>query len=219
MKNIDKQMVLALLAALEQEDDLRATELLDALTQIRETQIYQQLLTLTQNLHDTLNDLDVDAPILLHAKHDLPDIAERLHYVIQETQQASSKTLQAAENLSELLEELTLADSVSLDAARQLKQQMNQELTEIMLAQSFQDLTSQVLNRVIMIVTALEESLKGLISRSRHDFDKIPQRQLSDAEIRTQEAKGMGPNVTAEGKQGALASQDEVDDLLNDLGI
>ncbi|WP_178861141.1 protein phosphatase CheZ [Thiomicrorhabdus cannonii] len=219
MKQIDKQIVLTLLDAVEQEDQGRVADLLDELTRIRETQIYQQLEALTKNLHETLDDLEVDAPILLHAKHDLPDIAERLQYVIHETQAASGKTLQAAENLSELLEELTLADDVSLEAAKQLKQQMNSELTNIMLAQSFQDLTGQVLNRVILIVTALEESLKNLIERSKHDFEKIPERRYSEEEQKAQESKGMGPNVTRDSKQGALDSQEDIDDLLSDLGI
>lgn len=100
-----------------------------------------------------------------------------------------------------------------------LIEQCNSELTNIMLAQSYQDLTGQVLNRVILIVTALEESLKELIQRSKHEFHAIPDKKEDETQRKQQEAHGVGPNVTTKSKQDAVESQDDVDDLLDGLGI
>lgn len=217
--HLDK--VRALLQAMETGDERYAVEILDDITQIRHSELHQQLSELTKNLHQTLDDLDVDTPVLLHAKHDLPDITERLQYVLNETQQASDKTLGASENTLGLLEQIgtMLEGAVEVSKIQPVLDQACQELTNIMLAQSFQDLTGQVLNRVILIVTELEESLRALIERSRHDYDAIPQKTQSEAEKNAEHEKGIGPNVTAKSKQDAVESQEDVDDLLSDLGI
>ncbi|WP_373020373.1 protein phosphatase CheZ [Thiomicrorhabdus sp.] len=218
---IDKSKVEALLHAIEAGQSEEAAKLVDDLTQIREGELYQQVQLLTQNLHQTLDDLEEDAPILLHTKHDLPDITERLKYVMNETDNASNKTLSSAENALGLVEQLasSLEGGALQGFDKQLVEQINHELTNIMLAQSFQDLTGQVLNRVILIVTTLEESLKELISRSRHNFEAIPERAETLESKKEQEEKGMGPNVTQKSKQDTVESQDDVDDLLSDLGI
>ncbi|MDG6777654.1 protein phosphatase CheZ [Thiomicrorhabdus sp. zzn3] len=217
--HVDK--VRALLQAMEAGDERCTVEILDDITQIRKSELHQQLSELTKNLHQTLDDLDVDTPVLLHAKHDLPDITERLQYVLNETQKASDKTLGSSENTLGLLEEVgtMLEGSDEVSKIQPLLDQASQELTNIMLAQSFQDLTGQVLNRVILIVTELEESLKALIERSRHDYDAIPQKTQSEAEQSAEHEKGVGPNVTAKSKLDAVESQADVDDLLSDLGI
>ncbi len=220
---IDKQLVKELLAALENGESDQATELVDQLTQLRESELYQQLTQLSYNLNHTLDDLDMDAPVLLHTKHDLPDVTERLQYVIDETQKASEQTLSSAEGalaqLGQLGQLIENGDTQILTEAKPLIDQACSELTNIMLAQSFQDLTGQVLNRVIYIMTDVEESLKSLIERSRFDYDSIPERELTQEQRQQEESKGLGPNVTQKSKQDTLESQADVDDLLNDLGI
>ncbi|MGM0541976.1 MAG: protein phosphatase CheZ, partial [Pseudomonadota bacterium] len=156
--------------------------------------------------------------------HDIPDAAERLEYVINMTAEASNKTLESAENASSLMNSLqgtalkSMTDS-DAEILQNLIHQINSELTEIMLAQSFQDLTGQVLNRVILIITSLEQSLIHLIDQSAHDYAAIPDRELSDDVQRSEEMRGVGPNVTAKSKSGSTQSQVEVDDLLSDLGF
>lgn len=220
---IDKQLVKDLLEALENGETDQATELVDQLTQLRESELYQQLTQLSYNLNHTLDDLDMDAPVLLHTKHDLPDVTERLQYVIDETQKASEQTLSSAEGalaqLGQLGQLIENGDTQILTEAKPLIDQACSELTNIMLAQSFQDLTGQVLNRVIYIMTDVEESLKSLIERSRFDYDSIPERELTQEQRQQEESKGLGPNVTQKSKQDTLESQADVDDLLNDLGI
>ncbi|WP_269471152.1 protein phosphatase CheZ [Thiomicrorhabdus aquaedulcis] len=96
---------------------------------------------------------------------------------------------------------------------------MQNELTTIMLAQSFQDLTGQVLNRVILIISSLEQSLVDLISRSGHDYNAIPARVETLEQQQKNQAQGIGPNVTQASKTDSAGSQDDVDDLLSQLGI
>ncbi|WP_019556697.1 protein phosphatase CheZ [Thiomicrorhabdus arctica] len=220
---IDQNLVKALLKALESGEPSQAGALLDELTQVRESELYQRVSELTQNLHQTLDGLN-DSTLLLQTKHDIPDAAERLEYVINMTAEASNKTLESAENALSLmssLQEITCNSIAGSDTEILLKtiNKVNSELTEIMLAQSFQDLTGQVLNRVIMIITSLEQSLIHLIDQSTHDYASIPDREESAEDKTSDEMKGVGPNVTAKSKNGSTQSQAEVDDLLSDLGF
>ena len=218
---IDKALVQALLDAIENNQTDKAAILVDELTQLRESELVNQITELSQNLHHTLNALESDTPILMHAKHDLPDVTERLQYVIDETQKASETTLSSTECVLNLLEQvkLLLAQNQSPEQSINLIEQACSEVINIMMAQSFQDLTGQVLNRVIYIMTDLEGSLKGLIERSKYDFQAIPERQQTDSEREAAEAKGVGPNVTRKGKEDIVASQEDIDDLLGDLGL
>jgi chemotaxis protein CheZ len=220
---IDKNLVKALLGALESDDQYQAVALLDELTKTRESELYQQVSALTQNLHQTLDGLN-DNSLLLQTKHDIPDAAERLEYVVRTTEEASNKTLGFAEQAMVLIENLEgkvvqHPAGSEREALLSIVALINSELTNIMLAQSFQDLTGQVLNRVILIISSLEQSLIGLIDQSSHDYASIPDRLENDATHKSAEMKGIGPNITHKSKQDSAESQIDVDDLLADLGI
>jgi len=219
--HIDKALVQALLDSLNNQQSDRAAALMDELTQLRESELIQQLTELSQNLDQTLNALESDTPILMHTKHDLPEVTERLQYVIDETQKASENTLASTELVLNLLNQAKDSSSTfpSDSNAISLIEQACSELTNIMISQSYQDLTGQVLNRVILIMTDLELSLKSLIERSKYDYQAIPERHQSDTQKQMDEARGVGPNVTSKSKQDVVGSQEDIDDLLNDLGI
>jgi chemotaxis protein CheZ len=220
---IDIEVVQALLTALQDGNQEQAATQLDKLTQLRESELHQRLSGLTNNLHDTLDEL-VDNQLLLQTKHDIPDITERLEYVLSSTEEACAKTLVSTEKAMELSESIGEWVQNNLNDVQQTKihdllSTLNTELTNILLAQSFQDLTGQVLNRVALIISSLEQSLIQLISESRHDYDAIPDREEAENVQKNAEMKGIGPNVTQKSKQDSVNSQSDVDDLLGELGI
>lgn len=218
MKNIPIDVVEELLTALKAQDQQSAQMLMHELTQLSQTSMAHQVEEIAMNLHKTLDSFGEDAELLMVTKHDLPDVSERLSYVMQTTEDASNKTLNAVENAQAILD--NLAAKFGGDAeAQQLLNQIQSEMTEIMMSQSFQDLTGQVLKRVMMLVGSLEQSLLDLIEKSDFDFAQIPMRQQTDKQKKAAEMQGIGPNVTKNGKQDSAASQDDVDDLLGDLGI
>lgn len=220
---IDIDKAKALVAALESGDNSLATELLDDLTQQRESELYQQLNQLSEDLHQTLDELD-DQSLLMQTKHDMPDAAERLEYVLRTTEEASNNTLDKAEQALQNVEKIenNLNEMGILEVDEELVQSIDaakQGLTEVMLAQSFQDLTGQVLNRVILIISSVEQSLISLIENSKFNYHDIPDRKQTSDDQLAAEMKGMGPNVTKESKKDTVASQSDVDSLLDDLGI
>ncbi len=206
---VDIKTVQALLVALQDDNQEQATVLLDEITQLRESELHQL----------------IDNRFLLQTKHDIPEVTERLEYVLSSTEEACDKTLVStekamvlSESISELIQDALLSDTQQAQI-QCLLSELNTELTNILLSQSFQDLTGQVLNRVVLTISSLEQSLIQLISESGHDYAAIPDREEDNTIQKSAEMKGIGPNVTQKSKQDSVGSQDDVDDLLGELGI
>lgn len=208
----------ALVLALEAGDDATVANLVDEISALRESELYLQLNKLTENLHQTLDELD-DHSLLMQTKHDIPDATERLEYVIETTEQASRETLDRVEQVLQNLDKLENAVGELSEDAQVAMAAAKEKLTDIMLAQSFQDLTGQVLNRVIFVISSLEQSLIQLIENSAYDYHAIPERALTDEETHAENMQGVGPNVTKKSKTDSVASQDDVDSLLDELGL
>ena len=117
---------------------------------------------------------------------------------------------------------MLLKENISSDDLDNIKLEItkiSENLTNIMLAQSFQDLTGQVLNRVILVISSLEQSLIQLIEHSGHEYDLIPDRVQSEEDKKAKEMIGVGPNVTQKSKKDSVETQEDIDDLLSGLGI
>ncbi len=102
--------------------------------------------------------------------------------------------------------------------------EINANLSEVMMAQEFQDLTGQILRRVISMVQEVEDNLVDLIRVSggsssdttESGSDEIIQANASMEDLE----QGMGPAVPGTADTvGSVSGQDEVDDLLSSLGF
>ncbi len=170
--------------------------------------------TLLSESSDSL--ITEDSITIKHVKQDLPNALENLAYILEETKNASDKTLSSSETILELVElsESKVTDTLVLESLQNVKS----EAINIMMAQSFQDLTGQVLNKVSLLVKELEVSLGELTERSGIDINAI-QIVKSDKEKREEEMKGVGPSVNKLSQSDSVSSQENIDDLLGDLGI
>lgn len=216
MENISVAQVESLLKSIQDKNYQEAASIIDELVKVKNESLVNEVKELSAGLHESLENFGNDTIILKHTKHDLPDASERLKYVIEATEEASNKTLETAESVLEKLEELSskITDESILDSLSSIQTQM----TDIMVAQSFQDLTGQVLNRIVDLVTSLEKNLNELIVKAGVDLNSVAL-ELSDEQRHADEMKGIGPNVTKSSKKDAVSSQDDVDDLLGDLGL
>lgn len=229
-----------LVTALEKGDEAQADEILDQIAGLRETQLFKEVGRLTRQLHDTMVSFSVDSKIATMAEHDIPDAKERLHYVIAMTEQAADQTLTVVENLLPISQELNdQADclatkwgrfldrempfdefkAMSTEIAQHFRQsrgaleQVQSGLNEILMAQGFQDITGQIIRRVIDLVQELESSMVKLISISSR------KKMVGDTAASHPELPGpVVPGV--DDKAGDVAtSQVDVDDLLSSLGF
>ncbi|MCY7316761.1 MAG: protein phosphatase CheZ [Rubrivivax sp.] len=190
--------------------------------------VYQQIGTITRQLHDTMYQLGV-MPGLQLATEGLPDARSRLSYIASKTAEAANKVLNSVDQaklehtaIAEATREMVraiLADPVRavasgavLNFAHDVESRTTRidgHLTDIMMAQDFHDLTGQVVAKVVKLASDLEDSLVKLLVQAVPD-DK---REKVDASVL------QGPAVNAEGRADVVANQGEVDDLLASLGF
>lgn len=228
---------------LESGNEAGAKKLVDELTKIREAELFRELGKLTRELHDTLDNFRIDPRVADLAEKDIPDAQERLNYVMTMTEQAANKTLTAVEDalpVSEQLQqrsgelgarwlqfrnrelnadefrELSRSLDVFFPQVEESTQILQSNLSDVLLAQDFQDLTGQIIRKVIELVRSVEESLVDLIRIAG-----------KGARTKVEGKAGVGDSTKAEGPQvpgvddhrDVVRSQDQVDDLLSSLGF
>lgn len=191
-------------------------------------EVFQQLGTITRTLHDTMQRLGV-MPKLQVATDGLPDARSRLSYIATKTAAAAEKVLNSVDQakaehagISAATKELAaalVADPVRAVASGAVMNfvkdvegrtaNIDNHLTDIMLAQDFHDLTGQVVAKVVTLANDLEDSLVKLL------VQVVPpeQREKVDPNIL------QGPVVNHEGRTDVVSNQGEVDDLLASLGF
>jgi|SRR5690554_3810068 len=228
----------ALVNAIEQDDDARIKTELMVLTNARESDLFQQIGKLTRELHEALNDFKIDARLIDLTHKDMPDTRDRLNYVIQTTEEAAHKTLgyidktlplanELKQTAAKFIEswqrfrnremsaaefrELSREIEVYLPGVNTRADEIHSNLSEMTLAQGFQDLTGQVLRQVIGLVEEVETNLVKLVKIAGQP--QQPETQTTDP------LKAEGPQINAKNKPNVVNGQDEVDDLLSSLGF
>ena len=198
-------------------------------------EIFQQLGTLTRQLHDTMNMLGV-LPGLKHNVDDLPDARSRLNYIATKTAEAAEKVLNLVDTAkadqehiateTRKLASLITADPVKAVASgavfnfvqdvEKVTHRVDGHLTDIMMAQDFHDLTGQVVAKVVRLASDLETQLVKLLVQA------APPEQAHKVEAALtahHEPKLEGPVINPEGRTDVVANQQDVDDLLASLGF
>ncbi|HEV7269855.1 protein phosphatase CheZ [Pseudoxanthomonas sp.] len=184
------------LDALEQGDEAGWRRELDAIAAWRTQPMMQGLGRLARELAQTLGELPpTDAG-------ELDDACSRLDHVVEMTEQASHKTLDLAEQCRGYATQLK-ATELSADQAA-LVDQIGKGLSEMALAQSYQDLTGQIIRRVAGIVRRVHEGFGAL---------GLPPPEKN----RDRGSELAGPAVA--GLDRNAFSQGDADDLLSGLGL
>ncbi len=238
-----------LVQSIEADNFDEANRLLDQMVRAREYDLFQELGKLTRNLHEALNSFRLDARLNRLAEYEIPDAKERLNHVVTLTEQAANRTLNALDEIDPIcrhLEERTgeldtawqrfRRRQMAVDEFREMAQafdtfmadlrvdigKVRGHLSEVMMAQDFQDLTGQIIRRVIALVQELEVNLVDLVriggERLKGAGTLPTEEKASEAVAATQ--SGFGPNVpTVDDQSKVVTSQDDVDDLLSSLGF
>lgn len=240
----------ALVSELESGNAGAAEQLIDELGRMREQNLFRELGKMTRQLHDALNSFAVDSRIVSMAECDIPDAKARLNHVITMTEDSANRTLAAVEDTLPIAAQLeeqanTLHEKWSrfrnkdmnvgefrdmsveidefLDVTRGRAGAIHSNLSEVMMAQGFQDLTGQIIRRVISLVQEVEDNMVELIRLSGASQSGVKTQSRNPvAETAHEEAvmRGFGPQVPGiEDNGGSVSGQDEVDDLLSSLGF
>ncbi|MES9942841.1 MAG: protein phosphatase CheZ [Candidatus Thiodiazotropha sp. 6PLUC2] len=229
----------ALVSSLESGDEEESERLIAALTTpTNNDQLFLEVGRLTRELHDAINGFLLDARINDMTSFEIPDAKERLSYVITMTEQSADRTLTAVEKSmplvegiesqsAELLEQwerlrsrmlnkddfkdLSLSLSEYLAKSKEDAASLHKNLSDVLMAQDFQDLTGQIIRKVITLVHDVEEKLVMLVRITGDKFDEGSEKK-SNEEL-------AGPAIPGLDQGDQVTSQDDVDDLLSSLGF
>ena len=184
---------------------------------------------------------------------DIKDATERLDYVIAATQRAAERTMDLVDDgIPIALKFREEAELIQKDWSRLAKHEvdgkefrklykkvesflelsvssasrLNDDFNEILLAQDYQDLTGQVIQKVTKLVHKVEHSLVSLvkmageveeISGVGNSVEDISRSRVVVAADEDIEAEG--PIINAKERNDVCNGQDDVDDLLSSLGF
>lgn len=233
------QLARQLVVSLEHGDVEQADVIINQLCQSHENVMFQDLGKLTRELHDAMNEVGNGARLNDIMHNEMPDARHNLDHVIELTEDAANKTLTAAEQCSTVITNLNkrVADLQGLLQGNMNNQSINtrdnkssllnneldeflaalsvdmkaihKEVNSIMLAQGFQDLSGQIIQRVSKMVRDVETSLVGILKINS---------QFNTTDVKKCNA-GYGPAVPGISTGEVMQNQDDVDDLLSTLGF
>ncbi|MCL2161967.1 MAG: protein phosphatase CheZ [Betaproteobacteria bacterium] len=197
--------------------------------------MFHRIGKMTRRLHDMLIELGLDNK-LQEVANAIPDTRQRLGYVVQMTEQAASRVLNATDVAKPLIARIQtesgalgarwdrlFGNQLSVEEFKALAEDtraflgstaesggtIDAQLLEIVMAQDFQDLTGQVIKKVLEMAQELESQLLGILIESAPE------------DVRTEKAGCLlnGPVIDGEGRDDVVTSQGQVDDLLASLGF
>lgn len=229
----------ALVQEIEAGNETQVSNLLEEIGKLRESTLFQELGRMTRELHESLNSFRFDSRLTELAEHEIPDAKERLNYVIDMTNQAAHRTMNMVEEtipLSEQLEKLgneltqkwqrLMRREMDAKGFKKLSQevgeflplveehatQIHANLSEMMIAQDYQDITGQIIRRVITLVQDMENNLVNMIRISGAKIQATPAAPKSKTKLE-------GPQINPKGREDVVDGQDNVDALLSSLGF
>ena len=203
--------------------------------QVEPAVVFTRLGQLTRQVHDTLRELGLETT-LQEAAEAIPDVRQRLAYIAQMTEQSASRVLNATDVAAPIQSALAsganalvarwdrlYAGELSPGEFRDLSgdtrrfiaevaagsRSTSKQLHEIMMAQDFQDLTGQVIKRVLELAQMLESQLVQVLI------------EATPPQVRAECKASLLNGPVIDGVAGAdvLHNQSEVDDLLESLGF
>ena len=233
----------ALVREMQAGNEARVQDLLNTIGRVREEGLYYEVGKMTRQLHDALNSFTQDSRLGELTEDEIPDARSRLRHVITLTQESADRSLSAVEKtlpkcdqLSERIARLGSSwqnfkrREMSVDQFRELSRELESFFTdaeqdtvdirgglnEIMMAQDFQDLTGQIITRVIELVEEVEGNLVELV---RITGSKASGADDDSGKQKERDIVAAGPVVPGVGKSDVVSGQDDVDDLLSSLGF
>ena len=201
---------------------------------ISHTDVHRMLGALTRQLHDSLSGLGLGDKMKDWAG-ELPDAKSRLTYIARLTGEAAEKVLNQVDKAksqhdfiaaeTKRIGKLIVADPVAavakghvmnfINDVDQASKKIDENLTAIMMAQDFHDLTGQVIKKVVTLAANIEDELLRLLLQTAP-----PESSVKAAAPAAEYVPALdGPVVDAKNSTDVVTDQSQVDDLLASLGF
>ena len=200
---------------------------------------------MTRALHESMRELGLDREVE-KAAETIPDARDRLNYIATMTEQAAETALSSIEVARPLQDDIERRASalderwqnwfeapVELAEARELvrdtrsylqwvpaqTQATRAQLHDIMMAQDFQDLTGQVIKKLVVMIRQMEQQLIQAL------LEYLPEERVRGTEGERKKKSAddnslvNGPQIGTGDETEIVTNQAQVDDLLDSLGF
>jgi len=192
--------------ALSGNDYEKADSAIQNIIKKGQNDLFAEVGKITRKLHDSLKSFKeaIDPRVQEIAMVEMPSAIDRLQFVIDKTEEAANKTLGIVEKYIMHMDDISAhirnlqGPEESVQYLKKFKNGLEDDLTEILTTQSFQDITGQILKKVINLVGIIEEELVHLIANFGLKMDQ---------------------GVKVEAIVQEKVSQHDVDDLLKEFGF
>jgi chemotaxis protein CheZ len=201
--------------------------------------LFLDLRKLTGDLQSALQRFRVDSRLVDLAEKDVPNARLRLDHVLRLTDEAAHRTLDLVEQSGPLAERTARGASdlieiwklfrerriavedfqrmvsdmdAFLHAASTDMNKVRGNLSEVLVAQEYQDLSGQIIRGVMKLVCELEIALADLVRLAQTGARGA--RRVSD-----ETRRGFGPPIPGIDNGRAVSGQQDVDALLSGLGV
>lgn len=200
--------------------------------------VHRMIGALTRQLHDSLSGLGLTEKVNAWAD-EIPDAKSRLSYIARLTGEAAEKVLNRVDlakaqddhiaTETRRIGALIVKDPVAAvakghvmnflsDVERSTKE-IDEHLTEIMMAQDFHDLTGQVIAKVVSLAAGIEEELVRMLVATAPAHAPADATSVPASAAKPHGPSLSGPVVNPDGNPDVVKGQSEVDDLLASLGF
>jgi chemotaxis protein CheZ len=198
--------IMGFMTAVSEHNDEKADIAIQKLARLGQGDLFQEVGKITRKLHDSIKSFKeaVDPRLKDMAQLEVPNAVDRLQFVIEKTEEAANKTMSVVEKYILGMDELAAhvrklqGPPETIAYLKEFKNGFEDDLTEILTTQSFQDLTGQTIKKVITLVNEIEAELVRLITSFGVKIES-----------------GVAEPVAVAEK----VSQSDVDDLLKELGF
>lgn len=193
----------------------------DQLVRATDSGIFTEVGKITRKLHNSLEDFrgSINTGLQKLAQSDVPTAVDNLQFVISRTEDAANKTMGIVEryfeesnDFSRHLESIKGQEEAA-SYFKSFKDSLDNDMTLILTAQQFQDITGQTIKKVIDLVNNVEVELLKLIAKfgilTRTETDKIKVGAASELHEEDEVTEKSIEKVT----------QSDVETLLNDFGF
>ena|SRR5690349_18830542 len=239
-----RSLVGALQSAIDAGDDTAFRGTFELLREQLSLEFMPELKRLTASAESALARFRERARIDALADQEVPDARKRLAHVVKLTDEAAHRTLDLVERSGPLVEQQAREAAELLEAwsaygnrecagnslwpertlsflERSLTDadRVRSLLSEMLMAQGYQDITGQIIRSVISLVGEIEAVLGQLVALSNgEDTRRMPALKLPETGSGSLQA-GLGPQVPGVSTStDAVAGQDDIDALLASIG-
>jgi chemotaxis protein CheZ len=234
-----RAQVAALQGALDGGDAAGFRQAFETLCAEMDAGLLPELKRITATAQSALARFSAEARLDVLAGHEVPDARKRLTQVVKLTDEAAHRTLDLVERCGPLVDEASRSSELLLEAwesygspaaataarwpelaasfidrTRVDTEALRAHLSDLLMAQGYQDITGQIIRSVIALVDELEKILGKLVQIAEGNEVTSLVRALP---AQAGWERGLGPQVAGIANGDAVSGQDDIDALLSQM--